>query len=169
MKTSEFIKRGGRMRYKEFKEEIEDWGRKHRYATEVTIEDSHTFVKVGVHEASYIVAHISTRYTFVLGTNWDYVMKIEECARGELFDILVELARTPIEERKEEKKYYVKLPWLGEYSQYLNFNKPTGMYFTAMKHEYLNCQTKFTMEEIEKLKEKYNLDSFEVVEVENGH
>ena len=138
MKTSEFIKRGGRMRYKEFKEEIEDWGRKHRYATEVTIEDSHTFVKVGVHEASYIVAHISTRYTFVLGTNWHYVMKIEEHARGELLDILVELAKTPPEDRKDEKRFIIPLPGLATSDgkqQYLSYKD--GFYFASRIDETL--------------------------------
>ena len=84
-----------------------------------------------------------------------------------LFDLVVECAKTPIEERKEEeKKYYVKLSWLGEDSQYLNFNKSTGTYFTVMKDGDKIFKNKFTMEEIEKLKEKYNLDNFVIVGVE---
>ena len=123
------------MKYKEFKEKIEDWGQKYGYVTEVTIDDSHTFVKVGVYKASYIVAHLSAIYTFVLGTNWDYVMKIEECARGELFDILVELSKTPPEEREEEKRFIVPLPGLTTtdgWQQYLT--QAQGTFFASRRN-----------------------------------
>ena len=106
---------------------------------------------------------------FLIDTNYENFIDLDDDLQKELFDLAVEYSRTPVEERKEEKKYYVKLPWLGEDSKYLNRNKSTGTYITAMKNEYLYYQTKFTMEEIEKLKEKYNLDSFEIVEVEDDY
>ena len=91
------------MRYKEFKEKIEDWGQKHDYATKVIFGDFHTNVKVGIDEASFVAAHISNIYTFALETWWNYSTKIKKHARAELFDILVEFAKTPIEDREDKK------------------------------------------------------------------
>ena len=100
------------MRYKEFKKAIENWRRKYSYAAEVEFGDFHTFVKVGVDEVLYTIAHISNIYIFVLETKWDYAAKIEYQARAELFDILVCLAKTPPIDRKDEKRFIIPLPGL---------------------------------------------------------
>ena len=101
---------------------------------------------------------------FVIDTDYANFIDLDYYLKEKLFDLAVEYARTPIKERGEEKKYHVRLPWLDEDFQCLNLNKSTGRYLIATKSEFSYCQTKFTMEEIEELKEKYNLDSFEIVE-----
>ena len=106
----------------------------------------------------------NTRY--MIDTDYANFIHLDDDLKEELFDLATEYAKTPVEEREEEKKYYVKLPWLREDFQYLNFNKSTGMYLTATKGEYCNYQTKFTVEEIEEMKKRFNLDSFVIVEVE---
>ena len=152
MKTNEFIKR------------VEELGfsvkeKKYTYANEVWL------IVREVEHAAIMGVEKNTR--FLIDTDYASFIYLDDDLREELFNIAVEYAKTPVEERKEEeKKYYLKLPCLRKGSQYLNYNKSTGTYITAMKGEYLNYQTKFTMEEIEKLKEKYNLDSFEIVDVE---
>lgn len=49
---------------------------------------------------------------------------------------------------------------------YLNLERDTGKYLFGSKENIEGYQTQFTQKEIEKLREEYNLDSFEIVEVE---
>ena len=82
----------------------------------------------------------------------------------------IELAETPLSERVEEKKYYLK-------HRFINYNT-AGEYLnlSATEKVILNnhCEgegfkTKFTKAEIEKFKEKFNTDlsDFELIEVED--
>lgn len=121
------------MRHKEFKEKAGAWGRKYGYAIRVIFDDFHTHVEVGVDEASYVAAHISNIFEFALETKWDYYTKITNHARSELFDILVEFAKTPLEDRKDEKRFIIPLPELvttdGK-QQYLTTN---GSFFASRR------------------------------------
>lgn len=155
------------MRYNEFKEKIEDWGQKHGYVTEVTVHDFHTYVEIEIDEESHYIASISDIYMFELDTGWKSARKIKNHARGELFDILVEYARTPVEERKKEK-YYLRLSIFGydDEQNYLNLERDTGKYLFGSKKDIEGYQTQFSQKEIDEMKKKYNLDSFEIVEVE---
>lgn len=155
------------MRYKEFAKKIEDWGRKYGYVTEVTIDDWHTYVNIELDEF-YVIACISNIYIFGLETRWNYFSKIKNHARGELFNILVELAKTPPEEREEEKKYYLRLSIFGydDEQNYLNLERDTGEYLFGSKKDIAYYQTQFTQKEIDEMKKNYNLDSFEIEDVE---
>ena len=65
-------------------------------------------------------------------------MKIEEHARGELLDILVELAKTPPEEREEEKRFILPLPELATTDgkqQYLTH--ADGTFFASRRNSQL--------------------------------
>ena len=82
----------------------------------------------------------------------------------------IEYAETPLEDREEEKKFYLKHRWMdGENeANYLNF-VISGFYYTLnTKPEASWAKTKFTINEIEDIKKKLgtDLDDFELVEVE---
>ena len=100
------------MRYLEFKKEIEDWGRKYNYTTEVTMGDFGVYLKVELDGELRFISTIGDVDRFALDTNWTCFEEIEEHARGELFDILVELAKTPPEDRKDETRFIIPLPGL---------------------------------------------------------
>lgn len=84
----------------------------------------------------------------------------------------VELAETPPEDREEEKKFYLE-------HKYLRSVRGNMLYFTIyISHNLLlvksrivseNLKQKFTLREIEEIKEKYDTDlaDFELVEVED--
>lgn len=82
----------------------------------------------------------------------------------------IEYAETPIEDREEEKKFYLKHRWLdGENeANYLNFEISGFYYSLNTQCEASWAKTKFTINEIEEIKEKFStdLDDFELVEVE---
>ena len=87
--------------------------------------------------------------------------------KDKLFDLIVEYAKTPIEEREEEKKYYLRHRWMEGY--YTNYLYKRGDYMSLCTLD-LNPEfkTQFTLKEIEEIKEKFDTDlsDFEMVEVE---
>lgn len=71
---------------------------------------------------------------------------------NKLYMILSELAITPLGERAEEKKYYVKI-FDGEFG-YLNIDISTGQMITDTIHETECVKSKFTNKAIEQLKQR---------------
>lgn len=85
------------------------------------------------------VATISTERVHYI--NCFCFVDIEWKNQDKLFDLIVEYARTPIEDREEQKKFYLR-PWWEN--------------------------NQFTLKEIEEIKEKFETDlkDFELIEVE---
>lgn len=89
-------------------------------------------------------------------------------------DVVFELASTPIEDRYPVKKYYVK-PVLPDFINtrhiYLNrytytFNDLGIDYTLNTRNQNSDYQTQFTMEEIEKILPKEDMDKFKLIPVE---
>lgn len=78
--------------------------------------------------------------------------KLSKDDQDALFDLLVEFAKTPIEEREEKKEYYIRFSGVGipGWNRYLNqlFNKEV---FFADNGENSEVKTKFTDDEISEL------------------
>ena len=65
-------------------------------------------------------------------------------------ELMFEYAKTPLEEREEEKKYRLNLPsGFAKRSGYLNFDKSKDEYFFADRSETCEIQTSFTQQEID--------------------
>lgn len=78
-----------------------------------------------------------------------------------LFNLIVKYTSTPIDDREEEKKFYLKHRWLKPkpiYKNYLNNWIGTNEYWLDYKNETKDVQTRFTLKEIEEIKEKFNTD-----------
>lgn len=85
-----------------------------------------------------------------------------------LFKLIMEYTNTPVEDRKEEKKYWLRHRFLeSKPLKYLNFNSEIGIFKLNTITQSENSQTQFTQEEIDEIKERYNttLDDFEQTEV----
>ena len=106
----------------------------------------------------------------------DLIEKLQE----ELFEIFVEFAKTPVDEREEVKKYQYKLKeeywWIAnkfdEEETYFNFRTVSDTFVDIClenKEEINSYKTKFTDKEIEELAEQYDIDlnMFEKEEVED--
>lgn len=90
----------------------------------------------------------------------------------ELFDLCVEYARTPIEDRGEEKKYHLYLKrtkpkFFDDVGSYLTFNTYTNTFSLDVGVETAHLTAKFTQEKIDWIKERFNtdLEEFEQIEV----
>lgn len=83
----------------------------------------------------------------------------------------VEFAETAIEAREEEKKFYLRHRWIFDKDFYIYLQKASyddkKMSFGVINFSG-NDGLKFTLKEIEEIKEKYNTDlkDFEIIEVE---
>ena len=77
-----------------------------------------------------------------------------------LFVICMEYARTPIDAREKEEKYYLRLKdafYAAAYG-YLNLDIDEKAYILHDRMSGKYYQTKFTQEEIDAIKEKFNTD-----------
>lgn len=88
----------------------------------------------------------------------------------ELFDLCTEYARTPIEEREEEEKFYlqkIESFYDTDYNEELAFlNVFNDKYFVLNNSKQENCyKTQFTQKEIDKIKEEQHTDLSEFKQI----
>ena len=85
----------------------------------------------------------------------------------QLFDLAVEYAKTPIEEREEPKKYYLRHKYLKAAvgSNYLVLNTLFDAMILGGKTETDVNKTKFTRQEIEYFPKKFSMSDWELIEV----
>ena len=116
------------------------------------------------------VAYVCRYKMYEFDTAFLAFENIPESHKVSLFNLLICYTRTPLEEREEEKKYYLRHKWLTNNNlNYLNLY--------IIKNEYdlesnsnLECfKTQFTKAEIEEIKERFNtsLDDFEQIQVKD--
>lgn len=88
----------------------------------------------------------------------------------ELYKVCFEYANTPPEDREEEKEFYLKHKWIkGCAIMYLYRNELNGYCYLGENKCRPHKQRRFTLKDIEEIKEKFNTDlaDFELVEVED--
>lgn len=146
MKTKEFIKR------------VEELGFKvNRTGTQIDI--------IG---RSFTIVRVYTNRMYAM--NAFTFINIEWRNQDKLFDLIVEYVKTPIEDREEEKKFYL---WHKYFRFYNGSRKYLGMDLLKYKPDlcskitYRWMKNQFTEKEIDEIKEKFNTDlkDFEKTEV----
>lgn len=145
MKTKEFIKR------------VEELGFK----------VNRTVAQIDIIARSFTIAKVYTNRRYSINT-FNFV-NIEWENQDKLFDLIVEYAMTPIEDREEEKKFYLRHMYFKNWNdrQYFTFDYIHKCVYVRSKLSTCRAMQQFTEKEIEKIKEKYNTDlkDFELVEV----
>lgn len=148
MKTKEFIKRVEKLGYK----------------TEVFLKT------LRIREKGCMIALIMLNRRFSFETNFVNKPLIDE----ELFDLIVEYVKTPIEEREEDKKYTYQHNFIktkGNNSTYLAIRQRLSISYPVLQgssQDIFEYKVEFTDEEMEEVKKEYGifLDDFKKVEVE---
>lgn len=140
------------MKYKEFREYLT--------LNEICLqEDKESLIVDSQFEISKIEEH---RIVFLIDS-------IYSPYEYEMLKKVIELAETPLSEREEEKKYYLKHKFINFHTavEYINLTI-TGEVVLSDRREDHYYKTKFTKAEIEELKEKFDtdLEDFELIEVE---
>ena len=87
------------MKYSEFRQRVIDIG--------FTVEDKAREVLV-VDDGGDIVMSISTDDLFMLDCDWSAFARLNRDVQEQLFDLAYQLAKTPLAEREEEKRYYLR-------------------------------------------------------------
>lgn len=148
MKTKEFIQRVKKLGY-----EVDDKG-----------------TGMFLYNGNDIIVFVSKEKQYKLETSNFSAVKNPE----ELFDLCTQYARTPIDEREGEQKFYLQKMetfYDEEYDEeyaYLNLTINAN-YFTLNDLTQNNyCKTQFTQKEIDKIKEEQHTDlsEFEQIPVE---
>lgn len=85
-----------------------------------------------------------------------------------IIDIVAEYLNTPVKEREEEKRYYLKQIGIENNHSFLNYDSSICEYLTYDKKEFGTYQTQFTQSEIDEMPECYTHPAvWEQIEVES--
>ena len=149
------------MKYSEFEREVEKLGFTHSKRCE----------QVAVKVDGQTVMGISTGRKYIVDNEWNKYQHLNETTQGKLFDLAYQLAKTPLAEREEEKRYWLqKIPvplldkegekkWLWKYTG-TALSKVFGA--DTIKVDNKLYQTIFTESEIAEM----DIAGFKKVEVE---
>lgn len=155
------------MKIEEFKNEIDSIGFYNDRNLEVA-EDDYSF---NIKDDGRIIATVNKLKRYTMDTTYAGFEKLTEGLRRDLLDAMYKFASTSLDEREEEKKYYLRHKFLSSSNRirFLNRELVIGNWFLAEKNYFDGYQTHFTQKEIDEIKEKYDttLDDFELIEVED--
>lgn len=145
------------MKTKEFIEKVKDLG------FDIKIGSVTVFIKCG----GRTITRIDKKVPYEINTYAAFEVKDAD----ELFDLCVEYARTPIEEREDVKKYHLYLKrtkpkFFDDVGSYLTFNTYSNTFSIDVGVETAHLTAQFTQEEIDEIKEKFNTDLSEFKQIE---
>lgn len=160
------------MKTKEFIEKVEKMGfdiayYKNPYSN---IESNCDYDLITISANNQILVKVWTNCQYAISTISDgHSCYLDGYDVDELYKLCFEYACTPVEDREEEKEFYLKHRWIkGCVIMYLYRNELNGYCCLGENKCRPHRQRRFTLKEIEEIKEKFDTDlkDFELVEVE---
>ena len=145
------------MKYSEFEREVEKLG--------ITHDTRCAEIVVKVHGRT--VMGVSTNREYIVDSEWDEFQSLHKKTQGELFDLAYQLAKTPLVEREEEKKYYLKLelpiPLEDSSMHWLNQKVGASKYHFGSQENIRDYKTIFTESEVAQM----DLTGLKLIEVKD--
>ena len=127
--------------------------------------------KLDKHKGKFLIENIFSDdelYLTSIKTNQFNITFYYDEEPNEIIDIIAEYLKTPVKERKEEKKYYLKQIGIENNHSFLNYDSSICEYSTYDKKEFGPYQTQFTQSEIDEMPEYYTHPAvWEQIEVES--
>lgn len=124
---------------------------------------------ISIYYRNVLISIVSKNKNFLAGMTYESLNDLSEELREKLYNLIDEYVRTPLNERREEKKYYLRLTALikNEEYNYLNYDDEEE-FILGNRIESSDWQTQFTQAEIDDIKEKFKvtLSDFERIPVE---
>lgn len=115
-------------------------------------------------------AYINKYRIFCVNTDYDSFYNLPEELQAKLYYLMDEYARTPLDERETQQKFYLKFAPLGDEGcfNYLNYNSSLNCIRLNDCYQTPMCKTQFTQKEIDDIKEKFKvtLSDFKQIPVE---
>ena len=143
------------MKYSEFEREVEKLGFTHNTRC----------VEIVVKVHGRTVMGVSTNREYIVDSEWDEFQSLHKKIQGELFDLAYQLAKTPIVEREEEKKYHLKLelpiPLENSSMHWLNQKVGASKYHFGSQENIRDYKTIFTESEVAQM----DLTGLKLIEV----
>ena len=134
------------MKTKEFIEKVENLG---HTITKGDINEDYIWVRDDCYNA---ILGINIKEPFVLDTNYSNFKELKEEDKEQLINLAIEYIKTPLEERQDVEKYYLRLPEIFDIEwAYLNYWEEGDKYFFNDHLPKEATQTQFTQEEIDNL------------------
>ena len=144
------------MKYSEFEMEVEKLG--------FVVDDSSTPIHVDKNEGGETLMSVGRHKRFWLDPGWSGFNNLTEDQQLKLYDLTYQLAKTPLAEREEEKRYRLRIVAnLGfrDDQRFLNLNIEREEYFICSARQSEWVKTIFTESEISQM----DTTGFEKVEV----
>lgn len=167
------------MRINELRDKLFDLGDKHCLdfrIEEINMGENTTYIDVDINYpgGQFTIVTFVKEKQYSLNIFDDVIGDLPEELQEKLFEIFVDFARTPTDEREEEKKYQYRLK--GRYWWFLGDFEYDKIYLNLVKNETIEIndkddfslrQSKFTDEEIEDILDEYYIDlnMFDKIEV----
>lgn len=145
---------------KDFVKEVEKLG----------LECSDCSTIIPIYHDGDLVSLVSKNTKFLAGTVYNSFRYLPKELQEKLYNLIDEYARTPIEDREEQQKYFLIFAALtdNEHFNYLNHNLKKDFLALSDRNQSDMYQTQFTQKEIDEIKEKFNvtLSDFEQIPIE---
>lgn len=104
-----------------------------------------------------------------IDTDYSAFNDLDQSKKQKYYQVIFEYLMTPLEEREDEKRYYLRQIGINEYDNFLNLEYETQSYYVSSNEEFYDYKTKFTQSEIDELPECYTHPAvWEKVEVETN-
>ncbi|WP_416335064.1 hypothetical protein ACKRLN_01795 [Anaerococcus sp. DFU013_CI05] len=152
------------MKTKEFIERVKQLG--------LHVEEDRLFIRLFDYDSDEDLAVIFKYTMYNFNTLFLGFRLVNDDFKKELFDLLVEYASTPIEEREEEKKFYLRHRWAktknGNWLYMALRKRPNISYLTLQgsNEDVFEYKVRFTKKEIEDIKFAFDTDLYDFKEVE---
>lgn len=116
------------------------------------------------------VACVYKNEIFSVGTDYIPFDNLSKELKEKLYNLIDKYARTPLDEREEPEKFYLKINMMTRNRcDYLNYYKEEDILMLDVRLETYYAQTQFTQKEIDEMKVKFGLtlSDFEQIPVED--
>lgn len=144
---------------KEFIKEVQELGLK-------TSEKSDSIL---IYDGYYQAACAYKNELFSINTSYAAFDNLSEELQEKLYSLIDEYARTPLDEREEQERFFLKFKIeTDDDCNFLNYDKNDDEPTLDNSLETSNFQTRFTQKEIDEIKEKFGLtlSDFEQIPVD---
>lgn len=162
------------MKTKEFIKAVEKLGfRIEYYKNPFSNVKSSDYDLITIYHKDRILVKVWTNCRYAISTISDgHSCFINGYDVDELYKVCFEYANTPVEDREEEKKYYLKHRYLQSsftnLNNFLSYSASDDKLALSNGINFPKYKTHFTLKEIEEIEEKFDTDlkDFELIEVE---
>ena len=146
------------MKTKQFIKEIKSMG--------FDVEETYDILAI-LDDNEILIATVSKEEFAGLVTNYLGFYRLDYNTKLRLLNLLIKYAKTPIEDREEEEKYYYKLKGFNTLiDKYLARGKISHSFYLVSQYEKEDYNTQFTDKEFEALPDDIRYHNWEKIKVE---